>query len=165
MGETTPKDEVELSYLSTDIGDVSENYINKDNTLKVSFFITCQTILNNMSNLDSSKHFLIPENGIIYKNDNLEVFEGESVFDILLRITREEKIHMEYVDTPIYNSAYIEGINNIYEFDVGELSGWMYNVNGWFPNYGSSRYIVEDGDIIEWIYTCDLGNDIGGDTR
>jgi hypothetical protein len=72
-------------------------------------------------------------------------------------------IHMEYVDTPIYDSAYIEGINNLYEFDAGAHSGWMYRVNGDFPNYGCSGYSVADGDIIEWVYTCDLGNDVGND--
>jgi hypothetical protein len=39
----------------------------------------------------------------------------------------------------------------------------MYKVNDWFPTYGSSRYALKDGDRIEWIYTCDLGRDIGGD--
>ena len=38
----------------------------------------------------------------------------------------------------------------------------MYNVNGWFPNYGCSRYMLKDGDKIEWVYTCDLGADVGG---
>ena len=57
---------------------------------------------------------------------------------------------MEFEDTPMYNSAYIEGINNLYEFDCGELSGWMYKVNGWFPNYGCSRYQLKEGDTIEW---------------
>ena len=71
-------------------------------------------------------------------------------------------IHMEFEDTPMYNSAYIEGINNLYEFDCGELSGWMYKVNGWFPNYGCSRYQLKEGDVIEWVYTCDLGVDVGG---
>ena len=65
-------------------------------------------------------------------------------------------------NTPIYNSAYIEGIANLYEFDCGELSGWMYKVNGWFPNYGCSRYRLTEGDVVEWVYTCDLGNDVGG---
>ena len=53
-------------------------------------------------------------------------------------------------------------IANLYEFDVGELSGWMYKVNGWFPNYGCSRYLLADGDNVEWVYTCDLGSDVGG---
>lgn len=57
--------------------------------------------------------------------------------------------------------AYVEGINNLYEFDCGQLSGWMYNVNGWFPNYGCSKYTVQDGDVINWVYTCNLGKDVG----
>ena len=52
--------------------------------------------------------------------------------------------------------------HNLYEFDVGNKSGWMYKVNGWFPNYGCSRYQLKDGDVIEWVYTCDLGDDVGG---
>ena len=36
----------------------------------------------------------------------------------------------------------------------------MYKVKGWFPNYGCSRYQVEDGDAICWVYTCDLGADV-----
>ena len=43
---------------------------------------------------------------------------------------------MEFENTPMYNSAYIEGIHNLYELDCGERSGWMYKVNDWFPNYG-----------------------------
>lgn len=68
---------------------------------------------------------------------------------------------MESSYTPIYDSAYIEGINQIYEFDCGSESGWMYKVNGWFPNYGCSQYKVSDGDNIAWVYTCDLGTDVG----
>ena len=37
----------------------------------------------------------------------------------------------------------------------------MYSVNSWFPNYGCSSYTVNDGDVIEWRYTCDLGSDVG----
>ena len=75
---------------------------------------------------------------------------------------KDNKIQLEFSFTPIYNSSYIEGINNLYEFDCGSLSGWMYEVNDWFPNYGCSRYEVKNGDVIEWQYTCNLGADIGG---
>ncbi len=44
---------------------------------------------------------------------------------------------------------------NLYEFDAGELSGWLYSVNGWFPNYGSSRYQLKSGDTICWVYSID----------
>ena len=54
----------------------------------------------------------------------------------------------------MYGSYYIEGINNLYEFDCGNQSGWMYKVNGWFPNYGCSSYNLKDGDSIVWAFTC-----------
>ncbi len=125
--------------------------------------ITCNTILDNLDKFDQAKLEVLPEDGVIYQTKEVVFYEGENVFDVLLRETRENKVHMEFVSTPIYNSNYIEGINNLYEFDCGELSGWMYKVNDWFPNYGCSRYELQDGDKIEWVYTCDLGTDVGGE--
>ena len=125
--------------------------------------ISCATILDNMDLCDPEKVELVPENGWIMEPMTVTFYEGESVFNVLQRTCKQQKIHMEFSNTPIYNSAYIEGINNLYEFDVGNLSGWMYRVNGWFPNYGCSRYQLKDGDVIEWVYTCDLGKDVGGD--
>lgn len=124
--------------------------------------IRCDTLLDNLDALDTEKRELVPDDGIILSEVKATFYEGESVFDVLRRETKRAKIHMEYVDTPIYNSAYIEGIANLYEFDCGEGSGWMYEVNGWFPNYGSSRYALKDGDKVNWVYTCDLGEDVGG---
>ena len=69
---------------------------------------------------------------------------------------------MECVYSANYGSVYVQGINNLYEFSCGELSGWMYRVNGVFPNYGCSKYVLKDGDVVEWVYTCDLGRDVGG---
>lgn len=133
-----------------------------DNTLKCSFSISCATVLDNMDILDKSKKEIIPDDGWILKPVTVNFNEGESVFDVLKQVCRDNKIQLEFSFTPIYNSAYIEGINNLYEFDCGSLSGWMYEVNDWFPNYGCSRYEVKNGDVIEWQYTCDLGGDIVG---
>ncbi len=124
--------------------------------------VTCQTILDNLDDLDPEKKELVPEDGVIFSPQEVTFYEGESVFNVLQREMKKNKIHMEFVNTPVFNSAYIEGIHNLYEFDCGDLSGWMYQVNGWFPNYGCSRYQLQDGDVIKWIYTCDLGRDIGG---
>jgi hypothetical protein len=114
-----------------------------------------------MQSLDKEKHGLVPADGVILRETAVTFYEGESVFNVLRREMKRAGIHMEFENTPIYNSAYIEGINNLYEFDAGELSGWMYKVNGWYPNYGCSRYTLRDGDVIEWHYTCDLGRDLG----
>lgn len=136
--------------------------IDKGIAKKATLYIECTTVLNNWDQLDPNKKKIIPSNGIVLKKKEIEFYQGETVFDVLKRETRNAKIHMEFNFTPAYNSAYIEGINNLYEFDCGSLSGWMYEVNGWFPNYGSSRYVLKEGDQINWRYTCDLGRDIGG---
>lgn len=134
----------------------------KGKSITCTFSIECATILNNLDQLDGDKLEMVPTGGIILPATAVTCYEGESVFDALQRLCREKGIHMESSWTPIYNSAYIEGIHNLYEFDCGALSGWMYRVNGWYPNYGCSRYVLHDGDTVEWRYTCDLGGDIGG---
>ena len=133
-----------------------------DKQMTCTLTITCKTILDNMDDLDPEKIELVPEDGVILAEKTVTFYEGENVFQLLRREAKANKIHMEFEETPIYNSAYIEGIHNLYEFDCGELSGWMYSVNGWYPNYGCSRYQLKEGDQVEWIYTCDLGRDIGG---
>ena len=136
--------------------------VNKSKGYTCTFSIECSTILNNLDMLDPDKLEMVPSGGVILAKTTVTFYEGESVFDVLQRICKEKGIHMEAEWTPIYNSAYVEGIHNLYEFDCGALSGWMYKVNGWYPNYGSSRYQLKDGDVVEWRYTCDLGNDVGG---
>ena len=135
--------------------------VNNKKTYTCTFSIECSTILNNLKDLDPDKRELVPSNGVILAPTKVTFYEGESVFDVLQRVCKEKGIHMESSWTPVYNSAYIEGIHNLYEFDCGELSGWMYRVNGWYPNYGCSRYQLMDGEVVEWRYTCDLGNDVG----
>lgn len=139
--------------------------VDTSKTYSCTFSISCATLLNNMDTLEAcapEKVSLVPSDGTILSTTTVTFTEGESVFDVLQRICRDNGIHMEYSWTPMYNSAYVEGINNLYEFDGGKLSGWMYKVNGWFPNYGCSRYQLQDGDTVCWVYTCDLGKDVGG---
>lgn len=126
------------------------------------FSIECKTILNNIDEFNKEKLEVLPSDGVLIAPCEVKVKNGESVYDVLVRETKARRMHMESKYTPIYDSAYIMGINNIYEFDCGPLSGWMYCVNGVYPNYGCSAYELKSGDRIEWLYTCDLGTDIGG---
>ncbi len=72
--------------------------------------VSCSTILNNISRMDKEKHELVPADGMIFPPQSVSFNEGESVFDLLERTMRDNGIHMEFVNTPMYNSAYIEGI-------------------------------------------------------
>ncbi len=124
--------------------------------------IRCDTILNNLDDLDPAKAPYVPSNGWILGKKKVEFEEGETVCDVLKRVCSNYGIQLEYSWTPAYNSYYIEGIHHLYEFDCGPESGWMYKVNGWFPNYGCSSYYLKKDDNIVWCYTCKgLGADVG----
>lgn len=116
--------------------------------------VRCDAILQNSDKLNPEKQELVPKSGVLYQTATVEFFEGESVFDVLLREMKKQNIHIEFVYTPAFDSVYIEGIGNIYEFDCGDMSGWLYKVNGKVATCGSSQYILSPGDRVEWIYTC-----------
>ena len=124
--------------------------------------IRCDTVLNNLDSLVEAKAPYVPADGEILPVTTVEFFEEETVFEVLNRVCEAADLQIEYSWTPLYNSYYIEGINHLYEFDCGPESGWMYKVNGWFPNYGCSAYELQGGEEIVWCYTCvGLGEDVG----
>ena len=128
--------------------------------------VRCDTILDNMGDLAPGKSSCVPSNGVILTASTVRFAQGDTVFDVLKAASSATGLQLEYSYTPGYGSYYVEGINNLYEFDCGNESGWMYKVNGWFPNYGCSEYQVHDGDVIVWCYTCkgygaDLGASVG----
>lgn len=128
----------------------------------VTISISCATLAGDMSKLENPAiRDYIPEDGWILKTVSYAGTTENTVFDVLNTVCRNNDIQLEFSYTPLYESNYIEGINYLYEFDGGNQSGWMYKVNGWFPNYGCSSYYLSDGDVIEWVYTCDLGKDVG----
>lgn len=147
-------------YYLTHLDDITED------SETVFLSIECKTILDNWDDLDKNLRYekYVPSDGVILERTEYVLRKGDTVYDILNRAVRHNKIHMEFqgANQNSYGSVYIQGINYLYEFSCGPLSGWMYRVNGTYPDYGCSLYKLKDGDVIEWIYTCDLGRDIGG---
>ena len=141
----------------TDFKTPAEYYKTVDETKEnvigtVSLSIRCDTIL------DKAEGDNIPENGIILDLFQCEIEEGDTVYDVLMDATAKYKIQIE--TTGSGDGIYVEGINYIYEFDYGDLSGWMYFVDGTKPSVGCGKYELTGGEVIEWKYTCKLGNDI-----
>lgn len=116
--------------------------------------ISCDSVLDNRSRLKAGKEAFIPSDGCILAIRSVGFSQGETVLDILNRVCDSEEIQLEYSYSPLYDSYYVEGINHLYEFDCGSSSGWTYQVNDIYPNYGCSAYTVSDGDVILWSYTC-----------
>lgn len=135
--------------------------------------IECNTIYDNISKLKEGKKDFLPSSGVILDNVEVELSGGESAFDVIKKACEENVctdnckyckangVHIEYTYTPAFHNYYIEGIHQIYEKDCGTQSGWMYSVNGNFPDEGSSSYTVSSGDVIVFSFTCNMGEDIG----
>lgn len=129
--------------------------------MEVTFSINCSTILNNMDQLESGLESYVPSDGVILKPTKITLYENATAYDALSEACRQNKIQYEYEGTDA--DIYIEGIANLYEFSCGQLSGWEYCVNDVFPSVGCNSYDLHDGDTIKFLYTCDLGADIGNE--
>lgn len=99
-----------------------------------------------------------PSDGEIIGLSEVEIYEGDTAYSVLCRAAAQKKINVSSRGGS--QSLYVYGISTLYEFDFGELSGWMYHVNGDSPNVSASEYRLSDGDRVQWLYTCDLGNDL-----
>lgn len=117
-------------------------------SISVSFYIGCNTVSDKVNKTD------------IFPVTQLSVSEGTTVFELLSEVCRINGIQLDYDSSTIYGTAYIKSIDSLYEFDYGDLSGWMYRVNGEFPSVGCGGYTLKDGDMVEWLYTTNIGEDL-----
>ena len=136
----------------------AEGYYNGEDKHKddiighVTMTIRCDTVVG------KSESDYIPSDGIILDFTEFEIEDGDTVYDILIEAARKYNIQVE--NNGSAEMVYISGINYLYEFDFGDLSGWVYHVNGVTPSVSCGEYELSDGDVIEWLYTCNLGNDV-----
>ena len=128
--------------------------------------VCCTDLLDNPDLKDSKKAF-VPSDGYVLHPTQVTAQKGESVYDLLRRVCAEHVctdncpycqdggIALESAYTPGYGTYYVEGIHQLYEKDCGEQSGWIFLYNGESATKGCSEIALQDGDVIEWIYTCD----------
>lgn len=133
---------------------VEDQKVNNEDYFYVYLSIDCETILDHMDDLSPGLDKYVG-NGTILEKTQVKCYDGESVYDILVRECKSRGINLESTYEPIFGTAYIEAINNIAEKDCGELSGWCYSVDDWFPNYGCSRYVLVEGEYIRFRYSCE----------
>ncbi|MBE6939038.1 MAG: DUF4430 domain-containing protein [Ruminococcaceae bacterium] len=97
----------------------------------------------------------IPPDGILLEKTEIPLYSGDTAYDILTRGVREAGLLMENE-----GQNYISGIGNIYERDFGDLSGWLYYVNGESPSVGCGEYRLSPGDSVVFVYSLEMGKDI-----
>lgn len=114
-----------------EIQSVDEYYLTHMEDIKkdsetVTISIRCDTVLDNWDKLDPQlrDEKYVPSDGVILPETTYVLRPGDTAFDILNRVCRYNKIQMEYqgIENNAYGSAYIKGINYLYEFSCGKLS-------------------------------------------
>lgn len=91
--------------------------------------------------------------------DEYVLLEGDTVFDMVHRVTRAKGIPIGYVSGW---DIYISSLGDLSEGDRGATSGWVYYVNGVQPQVGVGSYRLQPGDVVELRYVDSYG---GGDNE
>lgn len=91
------------------------------------------------------------DSGTILAASKVGFKDGDTIFDIILQTAKKQGFVVESRGSGA--TAYIEGINNIYEFDYGAKSGWVFKQNGVSLTKSIGVIKVKDGDRIECYYT------------
>lgn len=92
-----------------------------------------------------------------FAKTEIEIESGETAFSLL-----EKTGASLNVDKNTKYGVYVRGINGLSEFDKGNQSGWMYRVNGEFPGHSAALERIYENNYVEWLYTTNLGRDVGG---
>ncbi len=89
----------------------------------------------------------VPQSGYFYSPAKQTVKNGTTAFDVLEKVCKDNGISLSY-----QQKTYIQAIGGLAEKDCGGSSGWTYKVNGVNPPKAASKYILSDGDVVEWYY-------------
>lgn len=76
----------------------------------------------------------------------LTVDKGASVYTVLTQLASQNGLSVS--GTKIY----VKGIGDLFEKQHGSLSGWMYSVNGVYPNKSCGYYYLDNNDSVVWRY-------------
>ncbi len=125
----------------------------KSNTVTCTVTVECNSVLNHMSDLKEGHEEFVPDDGYIIKDYTYKAKKGYTAYDALKDACKKNDIKLTAKSTSY--GTYVSGINNLDEFDCGDQSGWMYSVNGQFPNTSCGNLTVKDKDNIIFEYVCE----------
>ena len=107
--------------------------------ITVTFSVTCKNALANGAD--------VPQSGYIIDQTEITLKNGQTVFNALEAACDKNSVSLRY-----QSKSYITEIGGLAEKDCGGASGWMYRVNGTNPRKAASKYVLNDGDTVEWYY-------------
>ena len=94
-----------------------------------------------------------------YDREDLDDYTKRlTVYDLLTEAVRQNRLHLDASGSE--GMKYVSGLNHLYEQAYGELSGWMFFVNGESASQSCDQYLLKDGDHVSWQYTLAMGQDL-----
>ena len=124
----------------------------------VTLSVSCAVLLDYLDAYTGDKA-AIPEDGLLLPATEVELYENDTVYTLLKRVCTANGLALDM--QLMKNAVYIAGIGGVSELTVGPMSGWIFAVNGVVSYDNAQSCPLQDGDVVEWRYTCDLGYDLG----
>jgi hypothetical protein len=115
--------------------------------------IICPVLADDPSAMQEAYRNYIPGDGVLLETSTVTIKEGSSVFDLLKAVCQAKDIRLDAEYSSLYSGSYVRGIGHLYERRAGDMSGWLYKVNGVIPQKGASSYKLKDNDNVVWGYT------------
>ena len=137
-------------------GNNSQNTRPAGKVISCTIEIRCDNATARKDTVNPSIASRIPDDGTILEVTTYTAAEGFTVYDVLAAVTAMHNPVIPIVANS--DKSYVSSINNLSAKNVGPQSGWTYRVNGVLPMMAANQYTVKDGDVIKWIYVCQLGD-------
>lgn len=145
-----------LFIFTTSFSSTADYYKTAPEKQAVTGQVTLSILCDKVPELESSDY--LPRDGVILPATVFDIAEGDTVYTVLTDAARAHEIHLESSGPD--GMIYMRGIHNLYELQYGDLSGWIYFVNGTSPSLSCDQYTLQNGDTILWRYTCEMGSDL-----
>lgn len=80
----------------------------------------------------------------------VELPEGSTAYDALVAAADDVNASdSEY-------GMYVQGVNGLAGGDFGDMSGWMFEVNGEMAEVAASELELASGDVVTWLYVTEF---------
>ena len=137
----------------------------KKDTLTVSFTLLGDSV-HDEADQKGGPHGLAMGGLSTWMSGSYEVKINSTVWDLMQQIQRDNS-KVKFLARDSQYGTYVEGVTydrtTLREFDNGNLSGWMYTLNGRHPEVGVAAQFLSDRDAVVFHYTDDYTKEEGSE--
>lgn len=102
----------------------------------------------------------VTADGEEWLSDSVTLDEGATVAELIKTALEKAGMKADGIESGYIRSVTKDG-KALGQFDGGELSGWMFEVNGAAPDRGIADYVLKSGDKVRLYFTSDYTQESG----